>query len=150
MRAGLAIFAVATLLLAGCSSAPKGTRIDRIEVLAIQDDWDCDGVLDIFMDLRAVSNDSRLPVPFDGHLDAVLSRLVADTTYTQVDNWSADLSVDKFSPDGTINWFEQGQKLSPGHYRLVASARVNDEGTFTAQSELDFRSLGLALAPRAC
>jgi hypothetical protein len=149
MRAALLLLA---LLLAGCSSSPPAPQagIDRIEAVALMDDVDCDGVVDIFMEVRAVSDDSRLPVPFDGHFDATLSRLVVGSTYAPVDNWSADLTVDKFSPDGTIQWFEQGQKLTPGTYRLDAAARVNGEGNFTTQTSVDYRPLRLAAGLRAC
>ncbi|MCA1812981.1 MAG: hypothetical protein LC624_03400 [Halobacteriales archaeon] len=149
MRAPLA-FLVLALLLAGCASnEAKGTPVSRIEVVAVQDDYDCNGSVDIFMELRALGADQRQPVPFDGSMDAVLSRLVAGSTYTRVDNWSAVLHADQFAPDGTIQWFEPGEKVTPGTYRLAANANVQGQGSFTAATDVTLQAFPF-LVKRAC
>lgn len=152
MRPPLAFLGLAALLLAGCASppAPASARVDHVEINGYPDDVDCDGVMDIFIVFRAVGAGSRTPVPFGGSMDALLQRQVVGSTYTNVDNWSAQLAPDKFGPDGTIQWYEQGQKLVPGTYHLSVRALVAGQGNFTAASDLSFQTGSAAAQRRAC
>jgi hypothetical protein len=144
------------LLLTGCSgpgSSPSQRAPASIQLGALQDDWDCDGVLDEVARLSGHAPEASGPFGFDGQLEAdLVHEAAAGAADLPAGHWSFALKAGDFQ-GGWRYWAIDGRNLTIGQtYRLTATATLPNGTALRAEFEFVHGQYARALAldGRAC